>query len=86
MAKITKLLLASMAVLAIFIIFAHPATFLLPATYAGGSPILHLLVTAIGGLVVPVVALAPLWLHSFEAPQLAYDSSSRLALICTRLC
>jgi hypothetical protein len=75
-----------MAVVAIFIIFAHPATLLLPATHADGASIFHLLITAIGGLVVPVVTLAPLWLHSFEASQLAYDSSSRLALICTRLC
>ncbi|MGE5205663.1 MAG: hypothetical protein ACM3PW_08605 [Chlamydiota bacterium] len=86
MAKVTKLLLASMAVLAIFIIFAHPATLLPPATHANDASIFHLLITAIGGLVVPVAVLTPQCLYSFEAPQLACDSSSRLALICTRLC
>ena len=71
--------------LAIFIIFVHPATLLLPATYAQHSPVLQLLLMAISSLVLPLLILAPLPASASHSPQLC-DCSERLALICSRLC
>jgi hypothetical protein len=84
-ARITQWWLASLAMLVIFIIFVHPATVLLPATYSQHFPFLQSLLIAVSGLVLPPVVLSPIQTIGTHMPQLC-ECSERLALICTRLC
>lgn len=85
MAKMTQWWLVSLAVLVIFIIFVHPATLLLPATFSQHSPVLQLLLMVISGLVLPPLVLARMPISSLHTAQVC-EHSERLALICTRLC
>lgn len=85
-AKILKCSLAAIAVLAIFIIFVHPATMLLPATFSKHLPLVHLLVLAVAGSLVPLLTVVAWWTHGVECTPPACNRSERLAIICTRLC
>lgn len=77
--------LVTLAVLAIFIIFAHPAISLLPAVHGNHFPILNLLFPAGTGLTLTNTVMIALGMIDPHESRIR-ARSDRLALICSRLC